>query len=809
MRYAIRSLLKAPAFSFLVILTLALGIGANTAIFSVFRGVLLRPLPHEGGEEIVYLRQSAAQAGLEDVKFSVPEIIDFRDQARLLSGFAEFSAMPFTMLGAGTPVQVQAGIVSANYFTVMGLSPVLGRALGPEDDGAAADPVMVLGYEYWQNAFGADPGAIGRVFRMNGRSVTVVGVLEPAPPFPGATDVFVNLVTSPHHLDATMVHGRSHRMTDVFARIAPGTPLPRAQAELDDIAAQMYRQHPDHYDAAAGYAVTVTPLRDALISKARLTLYLLMAAAGLVLLTTCANVANLVLTRNIRRDREFAVRWAMGADRNRLRLILLAETGILAAVGAAFGLVLAYVGLDLLVGFAGRFTARASEISMDGGVLLFAVVVASAAALAFAFTPGLRSQELAGAALTRSGSRTTGGRRRLQRGLIVAQVAASVTVLTAAGLLARTLMMLNAVDPGVQVENTLTLEAPADHESRSGAEIVTLQEEMRRRISELPGVSQVGVGLSVPLRSNQVKLEIRAEGRPPEPGVPVPMAEYRTATPQYFDAAGMRLLAGRGFQETDRAGRGEVAILNQALAERLFGTDDPIGRRVAWTGQVLPAIGMAEDRWKTVIGVVSNTRDDGPDAPPPLVMFQPLAQNDLGFYPGAFVIRASAAPSLAPRVQQIINELAPEQPILHVATLEQVRAEAIAAERLNTFLVGTLGMLALVIAAVGLAGVLSFFISERTAEIGIRMSLGADPKRVLGMVLGDGAILLGAGTVLGLIASLVVARLLEGMLFNVAPRDPATLLLVTLVMLAVGLAACAAPALRAARVSPLVAIRKE
>ena len=808
MRYAIRSLLKAPGYSALVVLTLALGIGANTAIFSVFRGVLLRPLPHEGGERLMYLQQSARQAGLEDVKFSVPEILDLRTAARALSGFAEFSAMPFTMLGTGSPAQVQAGIVSGNYFDVMGLSAVLGRTFGPGDDGAGAVPVMMLTYEYWQRAFGGDAGAIGRVFRMNGRSVTVVGVLEPAPPFPGQTDVFVNLVTSPHHLDATMVHGRSHRMTDVFARIAPNTEVSQAQAELDRIAAEMYRAHPENYDAAAGYAVTVTPLREALTAKARLTLWLLMGAAAMVLLTTCANVANLVLTRNLRRDREFAVRWAMGADRGVLRRILLAETGVLAALGALVGVALAWIGLDLLVSFAGRFTARASEIRLDGGVLLFAIVVATAAAVAFAFAPGLRSQELAGAMLTRSGSRTTGGGQRLQRALIVAQVAASVTVLTAAGLLARTLLVLNAIDPGVEVENTLTLEAPADHEGRSAAEIVALQQEMERQIAALPGVHHVGVGLSVPLRSNMVKLEIAAEGRPPEPGSPIPLAEYRTATPEFFDAAGIDVLAGRAFAATDRGGSGDVAIINQALAERLFGRENPIGRRVSWTGEVLSAIGMSE-KWKTIVGVVSDTRDDGPDAPPPLVVYQPLTQNDLGYFPGAFVIRASAAPTLAPRVQQIINTLAPEQPILRVATLEQIRQENVAAERLNTFLVGTLGMLALVIAAVGLAGVLSFFISQRTAEIGIRMSLGAAPARVLGMVLSDGALMLALGTVLGLIGSLAVARLLEGLLYGIAPTDPVTLALVTLVMIAVGLAACALPALRAARVDPLVAIRKE
>ncbi len=808
MRYALRSLLKAPGFSFLVILTVALGIGATTAVFCVFRGVLLRPLPHEGGDRIVYLQQSAAKAGMEDVKFSVPEIIDFREGVDALDGVAEFSAMPFTMLGAGTPTEVRTGIVSANYFQVMGLSPVLGRVLGPGDAGAAADPVMILTWEYWRRAFGEDPSVLGRTVEMNGRSATIVGVLEPAPPFPGATDVFVNIVTSPHHMGAEMVHGRSHRMDDVFARLAPGATIDGARTELEQVANRMYADYPENYDPAAGYEVSVTPLREALVSKARTTLYLLMAAAGLLLVVTCANAANLVLTRNLRRDREFAVRWALGAGRAGLRRILLTECGILAGVGALLGLGLAYLGLGLLVSFAERFTTRAGEIHMDPAVLVFSTVVACLAAVAFAFAPGLRGQEAAGAALTRSGSRTTGGSRRLQRGLIVAQVAASVTVLTAAGLLGRTLLVLNAVDPGVKVENTLTLEAPATMEGQVPDQVVALQEEMARRIAALPGVQDVGVGLSVPLRGNLVKLEIRAEGRPLASGEPIPLAEYRTATPDFFAAAGMRILAGRGIAQTDEAGSARVAVINQALAERLFGDEDPLGRRVTWTGQVLSAIGMKED-WRTIVGVVSNTRDDGPDQPPPATLYQPLTQNDLAYYPGAFVIRGEQAPALAPQVQRIINEMAPTQPVLRVATLEQIRQEKIAAERLNTFLVGVLGLLALIIAAVGLAGVLSFLVSERTAEIGIRMSLGADARKVLGMVLWDGARLLAAGSVLGLLGSLAVTRLLQGLLYGTEAGDPRTLAGVLLVMTAVGLGATAGPAMRAARVDPLVAIRKE
>jgi putative ABC transport system permease protein len=806
-RYALRSLAKAPGFAVLVVLTLALGIGANTAVFSVLRGVLLRPLPHENGESIMYLRQSAERAGQANVLFSVPEIVDYREASTSLSGFAEFSRMPFNMLGGEEPVEVEAGIVTGNYFDVMGLEALLGRTIGPGDDGPAATPVMMLTHRYWVNAFGADPAVIGHVVRINGRSTTIVGVAEPAPPFPGQTDILVNMVTSPHHLDATMVHGRTHRMTEVFARLTDGATVQHAQAELDAIAQRVQADHPDAYDPAAGYGISVTPLREALTADARQTLYLLMATAMLVLLTTCANVGNLVLTRSLQRERELVVRWALGAGRGRLRRLLLTETAILAAAGAALGLVIAYGGLDLLVGFAERFTTRTGEIRIDGGVLLFTLVAATGAALAFAFVPSLRSPEAAGSALTRVGSRASGGGRRLQRALIVAQVAGAVTVLSAAGLLGRTLLLLNSVDPGVEVENTLTMEVPTG-DGMTADQMLRLQESMRDRIAELPGVDVVGVGLSVPLRSAGVLLEVKAEGRPAEPGAPVPMAEYRTATPEFFDAAGMRILAGRGFESTDVNDGAQVAILNETLARRLFGDDDPIGQRVAWTGDVLQFIGMSGG-WRTVVGVVNDTRDNGPAEPAPPVMFQPLAQNELGYFPGAFVIRASGAEQLAPTAERVVREMAPDSPIERVATLEQIREETVASQRLNAYLVGAFGLLALVIAAVGIAGVLAFFIAQRTTEIGIRMSLGAERSRVMRMVLADGGTLLGLGVVFGLVGSVLVARLLEGLLFGVAPRDPMTFTAVSMLMVAVGLLACAVPARRAARVDPLVAMRAE
>jgi predicted permease len=806
-RYAIRSLAKSPGFAALVVFTLALGIGANTAVFSVLRGVLLRPLPHEDGESLMYLRQFAERAGQENTLFSVPEIVDYRGAATSLTGFAEFSAMPFNMLSGEEPVEVEAGIVTGNYFDVMGLDAVLGREIGPSDDGAGAEPVMMLTHRYWLNHFGGDPGVIGRVVRINGRSVAIVGVAEPAPPFPGETDILVNVVTSPHHLDATMVHGRTHRMTEVFARLAEGATVQQAQAELDAIADRVRGDHSDAYDPAAGYGISVRPLREALTADARQTLYLLMATAALVLLTTCANVGNLVLTRALRREREMVVRWALGAGRGRLRALLLTETAILAALGAALGLVIAYGGLDMLIRFAERFTTRASEIRIDGGVLLFTLVAATGAALLFAFVPSLRSPEKSGAALTRVGSRASGGAQRLQRGLIVAQVAAAVTVLTAAGLLGRTLLQLYSVDPGVELANTLTMQVPAD-DARSPDEILDLQQSMRDRIATLPGVTAVGVGMNVPLRSSMVILEVKAEGRPPEPGAPAPTAEYRTATPEYFQASGMKVLAGRGFESTDESDAAPVAILNETLARLLFGEEDPIGRQVAWTGDVLQFIGMAGG-WRTVVGIVNDTRDSGPAEPPAPAMFQPLAQNELGFFPGAFVIRASGAETLAPQAERVVREMAPDNPIARVATLGQLRDETVASQRLNALLVAAFGLLALVIAAVGIAGVLAFFIAERTTEIGIRMSLGAERSRVMRMVLADGGALLVLGVVLGLAGSVVVARLLEGLLFGVAPGDPVTFAAVAMLMIGVGLAACAVPARRAARVDPLVAMRAE
>ncbi|MEO8451704.1 MAG: ABC transporter permease [Gemmatimonadota bacterium] len=809
LRYALRSLSQARPFAMAVVLTLGLGIGANTAIFSVVRGVMLRPLPHKDGSRLMYLRQSADGPGRENVAFSVPEIADFRTASKTLGGIAEYSPVTLNLIGENDAVQIDAGLVTGNYFSVMGLSAELGRSFGSGDDGAGAAPVMMLTHEYWLKRFGGDSAIVGKTVRLSGKAVTVVGVLQPAPYFPGRIDALANMVNSEHHVSAMMVTGRTHRMTEMIARLVPGATVEQARAEVAAISARVHHQYPEAYDAASGYRVTLIPFQEVLGENAKLTLWLLMGAAAFVLVIACANVANLTLMRGVRRDHELVVRAALGAGAGRLRRLLLAENLVLALLGAGLGLVLAFGGVRMLIAFAERYSPRAGEIRVDGAVLGFTLLLAIAVAILLSFAPKLHSESVLGAALAAGGKRTTGTarRQRLQQTLVVAQIAVSVVLLTGAGLLTRTMQRLAVVDTGLNPEHVLTMEVPYDYAGReSGAVAIGRYEEMQRQLAALPGVSQVGLGSTVPLRTTRIMLDIKAEGRPVGQGEPVPQAEYRTANPDYFHAAGIPLLRGRGFSTTDRADAARVVILNKTLADRLFPDQDPIGRRVAWTGEVLKFTNVS-DAWRTVVGVVGNTKDGGLDAAAMPVTFQPFAQADFPF--GVLVIRAKGdAAALAPAAARIVRGIAPQQPIEKILTLDQIRDESVAPRRLNAMLVTSFGLLALIVAAVGIAAVLAFSVSARTNEIGIRMSLGADAMKVQRMVLSEGGVLVALGLLLGVIGALSLSRLMQGLLFGVAPHDPVTLATVTLIMGAVGIGACWLPAIRAARIDPGAALRR-
>jgi predicted permease len=810
LNYVLRSLGRARGFAIAVVLTLGLGIGANTAIFSVVRGVLLRPLPHQEGDRLMYLRQSAAAQGATNIAFSVPEINDFRESSQTLAQIAEYSPLTLNLVEDQDATQIDVGLVTGNYLSVMGLRPILGRPFNDADDGAGAAPVIMLAYDYWQTHFSGDSSLVGTSLRVGGRPVEVIGVLQPAPFFPGRIDALMNMSISEHHVSALMVQGRTHRMTEMIARLAPDATVEQARAEVDRIVTRVHADHPETYDAASGYGVSLTPLKEVLGRDARLTLFLLMGAAAFVLIIACANVANLTLMRGIRREHEMIVRAALGAGTVRLRRLLLVENLVLTLAGAALGLVVAYGGVGMLSTFAARFSPRASEIAVDGAVLGFTFVLALLVAAALSFVPSIGDEGSLGAGLTAGNTRSSGGvrRRRLQQALVVAQVAVSLVLLTGAGLLVRSMQRLAEVDPGLDPSNVLTMEVPVDFTQMPElATVVTTYERMQTELSTLPGVQVVGVGSTMPLRSAQFQLEIKAEGHVVEAGQPVPTSEYRTADPGYFRAAGIPILAGRDFAATDHAQAAKVVILNKTLADRLFHGLDPVGRRVAWTGDVLRFIGIAENEWRTVVGVVGDTKDGGLDAAPMPVTFTPFAQGN--FPTGGVVIRSEVDPAgLALAARSIVRSIVPTQPIENVMTVDEIRDESVGPRRLNALLVGSFGLLALVIAAIGIAAVLAFSVSARTNEIGIRMSLGAAPGRVQRMILSEGGRLVVIGLVLGVIGSLAMSRLIQGLLFGVEAHDPMTLTAVAMLMAAIGIAACWVPAARASRIDPSEAIRR-
>ncbi|MBL0940846.1 MAG: ABC transporter permease [Gemmatimonadaceae bacterium] len=807
LRYVLRSLARAKVFAFAVVLTLGLGIGANTAIFSAVRGVFLRPLPHADGDRLMYLRHHSATQGQTNVAFSVPEIEDFRTQSRTMQQIAEYSPITLSLIEDTDASQIDVGLVTGNYLSVMGLKPILGRAFTSGDDGAGAAPVILLGHGYWLTHFGGNPDIVGKTMRIGKRAVEVIGVLEPAPFFPGRIDALMNMSISEHHVSAMMVQGRTHRMTEMIARLTPGTTVDQARQEVDLITQRRNAQYPESYEKAAGYTVEITPFKEILGRDAKVMLWLLMGVAALVLVIACANVANLTLMRGIRREHEMTVRAALGAGTTRLRKLLIVENLVLAGGGALLGLLVALAGVGTLSRFIARFSPRADEINVDWVVLAFTALLAVIIAVLLSFAPSVGKENSLGAGLAAGSLKTSGSarRRRLQQVLVVTQVAVTVVLLAGAGLLVRSMQRLAAVDPGLDPKNVLTMEVPFDFTAVTDmARAGQRYEEMQRALTELPGVEIVGLGSTIPLRAGQVMLELKAEARPTIDGV-TPSAEYRTADPGYFRASGIGLVKGREFATTDRASTEKVVIINETLAKRLFADVDPLGRRVAWTGDVLRFIGVSGD-WRTVVGVTRDTKDGGLDATVKPVAFLPVAQAE--FPPGGLVVRTKVDPNgLSTAARAIVRSIAPDQPIENVLSLEAVRDESVGPRRLNALLLGGFGILALVIASIGIAAVLAFNVSARTNEIGIRMALGATPGRVTTMILKEGGLLVGIGLAVGVAGSLALSRFIEGLLFGVQARDPLTLVAVALMMTVIGLVACWLPAAKASRVDPSEALR--
>jgi putative ABC transport system permease protein len=800
--FALRMMRKNPGFTLAAVLTLGLGIGANSAIFSVVNAVLLKPLPYAHGDRLLVVRQQAQKMGLLNEPFSVQEINDYRGQNHTLDGLVEYHNMNFILLGRAEPERVETGVVSWNYFDVFGVQPLFGRAFRAEDEQPGAPAVLLLSYEYWIRSFGGDPTVVGKTFRMNDRVHTVVGVLPPVPQFPDENDVYMPTTACPFRSAPAFVANRRSRMMRVFARAKAGISVEKAQADLAGIASNLQHTYPDVYPEAAGFAVRASALEDELTKNARPTMLVLLAAAGFVLLIACANVANLNLARMVRRERELAVRAALGASRVRMFRQLLTESFLLAVIGGGLGLLFSLGTLQLLVNFASRFTPRAREIHMDSTVLLFTLAVALITSLLSGTAPAMAARQTIGSLKEGSNQSTASkGRQRLRGLLIVSQVAVSFLLLIGAGLMLRSFLKLQQVDPGFRPENVLTMRIGLDFTKyNNNDKQLAFFENLLSKIEAQPEVKNAATSMMIPLSGTmRMSGDFQMEGQPVVPGQALPVADFRVVSPGYFETLNVPVLEGRAFTRADRVGTPDVAIVNAAAAHHFWGKEDPVGKRFSADGG---------KSWIQIVGITGNVKQYGLDKEPADEIYVAMAQNPL--LDASLVVKTTTEPlGVAKKIIELIYEVDPNQPAARVQSLEQVRAESMAGPRLTMNLLGLFALLALSIAAAGIGGVMALVVGQRRHEIGVRMAIGARPREILQMVLGQGLGLGLLGAAIGVVAAVGLTRLLQGLLFEVEPTDPITFIGVAVVLLSASLLASYIPARRAARVDPIVALRTE
>src|SRR6266403_1132843 len=825
LRVAVYSLIRTPGLAFTVVLTLALGIGANAAIFTLVRGVLLKPLVNRDEDRLIYSRQSAPGIGDENVAFSVPEIQDLRASVKTLTAFGDFSTFGPTMIGLGEPREVQAGVVGGNYFDVIGLHPVLGRLIGPQDDGPKAAGVVVLTYRFWTTTLRKDPGVIGKTVQlgsglMGSRSATIIGVLEPSVPYPQDTEIMANIVTSPHHLSATMVTGRVHRMTELFARLAPGATLESANAELRTLYARMIRQHPADDAQKGDNRIHAVRLRDQITSGARTILWVLLAASILVFIIACSNVANLILARSVRREGELAIRAALGATSGALRRTLLAESLLLCGAGAILGVLSARPMVAILARYASRFSVRALDLTIDASILWVGAGLAILAAILLAFVPRLPSASASqGFGLASGGVRITGSTGRRLQVFAVTQIAASFMLLAGASMLIKTLLTLQATQTGFDMHRVLAMNVPVMSYGKTPDQIINFYRETIRRINELPGVDRVALGTSVPWRdagSFGPGLAFTGEGHVNGVHEEDPRAMFRVVSPSFFAALGVPIVAGRDFDDNDRRGGEPVVIVSQSLAQRMFPGQDPINRHIMWTDPVVPFIFVNKGP-RRIVGVAADVDDEHVVPAAALTVYHPFGQipddaanKELPLFGGRLFVHTRVDPyALVTPITRIVRDMASDQPVEHAATLEDIRAEILTPNRLNTIVFGGFAAVALAIAIVGVAGVLAFSVSARTREFGIRLAVGSQPGRLLAGVIAEGAVMAGAGVVAGAVLGYALARLAGGYIPDIRMPSAVPVVASAFVLLAAAGIASALPAARAARVDVIQALRTD
>ena len=815
LRYGARSLRRNKGFALVIIVTMALGIGANTAIFSVVNGVLLRPLPYKDGDRLVVLHQGQGDPVANDIGFSAKDIADYR-RARSLSDVVEFHQMTFNLLGRAEPERLVTGVVSANYFDVLGVTPLAGRTFVAADDEPGAPAVLVLSYKYWERSFGGDLSVVGKVYRMNDRPHTVVGIMPPVPQYPSEVDIYMPTSACPFRSNPANIANRQFRLVNAFARVRSDVALNKSQADLDILARQLQQEYRKEYPQDNFRALAV-PLKDDLTNTFKPTLWVLLGTASFVLLIVCASIANLLLARMLRREREISVRAALGATRSRLLRQLLTESLILAVSGGVLGLALSAFSMKLLVAFSERFTSRAHEIAIDQNVLAFTFIVSVLTGLVFGSIPAF-SRRIDIAPSLREGGRSSHASQRMRSVLIVAQVSASVILLIAAGLTLRDLMTIQGVDPGIQTSNLISYHAdmglfkfplamdPLERQRKISA----FWTEYEAHLRSIPGVTAVGGGGTFPLNEvDPFTQRLVREDKPLAPDVQPPQISVRFATPDYFRTLAQPLASGRTFTDSDTMAAQGVAIVNQTAAKQYWPGEDPIGTRILG--------GPTKSR--TIVGVVADVRqhlEQGPVAE----VYVPLRQG--GQISTTWVLQSRMPiEQLVRETKSVTRAQDPDLPVLNFRTLSEVRADGLAPRRVVVGLIGMFGFLALVITAAGIGGVIAFSVNQRTHEFGIRMALGAARGGVLALVIREGLVLVAVGLVIGLAGALVVTRILGAVIFGhhsaagltllvtTAPTDVLTYAAVAGTLVGVAILACLVPARRAASVDPMVALRAQ
>jgi len=815
LRIAVRSLGRSKGLAFTVIATLALGIGANAAIFSLVRGVLLRPLVNADENRLIYIQQSAKGMGMDEAFWSVPEIQDFKASIHSVSEFGDFSSVPMTMVGLGEPREITAAVVGGSYFEVVGLHPVLGRLIGPQDDGPKAAGVVVLTYPFWTTALKKDPNVLGKQIRLesfDARTATVIGVLEPSLPYPTDTAIIANVVTSAHHLDATMVTGRVHRMTELFGRLAPGITLDQARAELQSAYATMKKDHHEAYPTNADFQVNAKLFRDQVTADARPILLVLLGASALVFIIACSNAANLILARTVRREGELTIRAALGASSNALRRTLLAESLVLCVAGATIGVMIARPLLEVLVLYTKRFSVRALSVTVDSSMLWVGAGLAIIAAVLLAYVPRLPSANVSQSPglATSGGLRITGSTNRRLRAFAVVQIAASFMLLAGASMLLKTLIAMQTAQTGMDTRHVLAVNVPVMQYQKTPQQVVDFYKETIRRIEALPGVTKTAYGMSTPWRDAGnfgPGLQFSADGHSHSIEND-PRANFRVISPGFFAALGVPILAGRDFNDLDSQTKEPTVVVSESLAKRMFPGQDAIGRHVYWTDPVLQFLPGFKSEQERIIGVTGDIDDEHVVPQPTLTIYSTFNHGPM--FNGRLFIHTSLNPYLlVTPATQIIRGMSAEQPVEKAATLEDIRAEVLKPDKLNTVVFGIFATVALTIALVGVAGVLAFSVSARIREFGIRLALGSPPQRLLAGVIAEGAVMATFGLIAGSVGGFWLARIAAGYIPDLKMPSVLPVVASAFVLLAAAIIASAMPAARAARVDVMQALHSD